>query len=180
MLEVTKQAVKGVTKEEIPFTPIMIDKYSRLANLLRLDRINIMSKTFDYPENFKFWTFFAQPIVNKQFGNIDLHSSSGCGGNLIFFAEISKEEGEHEELKENVRQLKKQLGAETRRREEVEKALEDVVIENQQLEDKIMRLEHDHGQLQMEIHNVQVRSVRVCTCNGNNILVLVGNLQPVK
>ena len=101
-------------------------------------------------------------------------------GDLIFFTEISKEEGELEELKENVRQLKKQLGAETRRREEVEKALEDVVIENQQLEDKIMRLEHDHGQLQMEIHNVQVRSVRVCTCNGNNIFVLVGNLEPVK
>ncbi len=78
------------------------------------------------------------------------------------FAEISKEEGELEELKENIRQIKKKLGAETRRREEVEKALEEVVIENQQLEDKIMRLEHDHGQLQMEIHNVQVRSVRVC------------------
>ncbi len=57
--------------------------------------------------------------------------------------------------------MKKDLSAETYRRKEVETALEEVVTENQQLEDKIMRLEHDHGQLQLEIHNVQVRSIKV-------------------
>ena len=75
--------------------------------------------------------------------------------------ELSKHEGEMEELKESLRHVKKEVSSETRRRKEVEKALEEVVTENQQLEDKIMRLEHDHGQLQMEIHNVQVRSIKV-------------------
>ena len=72
-----------------------------------------------------------------------------------------------EELKETLRQVKKELSSEKRRRGEVEKALEEVVTENQQLEDKIMRLEHDHGQLQMEIHNVQVRSIKVLVLNFN-------------
>ena len=76
-----------------------------------------------------------------------------------------------EELKETLRQVKKELSSEKRRRGEVEKALEEVVTENQQLEDKIMRLEHDHGQLQMEIHNVQVRSIKVLVLSfGSNQL----------
>ena len=80
---------------------------------------------------------------------------------ILQFTELSKHEGEIEELKETLRQVKKELSSEKRRRGEVEKALEEVVTENQQLEDKILRLEHDHGQLQMEIHNVQVRSIKV-------------------
>ncbi len=82
-------------------------------------------------------------------------------GSFFLFADLSKHEGELEELKEQLRQVRKDAAAEARRRVEVEKALEDVVTENQQLEDRIMRLEHDHGQLQQEIHNVQVRSIKV-------------------
>ena len=86
---------------------------------------------------------------------------------ILQFIELSKHEGEIEELKETLRQVKKELSSEKRRRGEVEKALEEVVTENQQLEDKIMRLEHDHGQLQIEIHNVQVRSIKVLILTFN-------------
>ena len=96
--------------------------------------------------------------------------------NNFYSPDLSKQEGEVEELKESLRHTKRELEAEMKRREEVEKALEEVVTENQQLEDKMMRLEHDHGQLQMEIHNVQVRSIKVWIKARAFIFVRLQNL----